>query len=296
METRSHPLWITKPSTAQPDFVSPSSAKTLVELFTQRCAADPEALAYAFLRDDLTITAQLSYANLAIEVRALARRIAGRTQPGDRVLLVYGPGLEVVRAFWACLHAGTIPVPAPSPDAVRLKRSLPRLLAIATDAQTALILTTAAIRDAASELSLPANLDLASAMASDIDQAAEGELPRIAPGDLAYLQYTSGSTSAPRGAMITHANVLANCKGLTANQEPDATSRSLSWLPYFHDYGLVHGIIWPFYAGMPAYLMSPVTFVRRPLRWLEAIAQFGISHSGAPNFGYAACVQALERS
>jgi len=110
---------------------------------------------------------------------------------------------------------------------------------------------------------------------------------------LAYLQYTSGSTATPRGVMVTHRNILAQCEAICAAGAVDGNSRSLCWLPYFHDYGLVHGILAPFYAGVPAYLMSPLTFLRRPLRWLDALGRFGITHSGAPNFAYDSCVKAL---
>ena len=95
--------------------------------------------------------------------------------------------------------------------------------------------------------------------------------------------------------MISHGNVLAHCKALSLAGAVSDGSRSLCWLPYFHDYGLLHGIIAPFYAGIPAYLMSPVTFLRRPLRWLEAVSRFGITHSGGPNFSYEACLRAVRQ-
>ncbi|BCA53183.1 putative Multi-domain non-ribosomal peptide synthetase [Nitrospira sp. KM1] len=112
---------------------------------------------------------------------------------------------------------------------------------------------------------------------------------------LAYLQYTSGSTSSPRGVMISHENVLSQCQSIIAVAGIDSESRSLCWLPYFHDYGLIHGIIAPFYAGIPALLMSSLTFLRRPLRWLDAIDRHHITHSGAPNFAYEHCVKALQK-
>jgi acyl-CoA synthetase (AMP-forming)/AMP-acid ligase II len=121
------------------------------------------------------------------------------------------------------------------------------------------------------------------------------ELPRPHDTTLAYLQYTSGSTATPRGVMITQENVLSHCLALSLVGETTDSSRSLCWLPYFHDYGLVHGILAPFYAGIPAYLMSPLTFLRRPLRWLEAVSRFEITHSGGPNFSYEACLRAVRQ-
>ena len=211
------------------------------------------------------------------------------------MVLVYGPGPDVVGAFWASLYAGVIPIPAPSPDAVRLKRSLPRLRAIAEDADVSVALTTTQIRDAARELALEQETGLVDWIDTDLaqDEIADIEAPARTAPELAYLQYTSGSTSRPRGVMLTHRNVLANCEGMSAVLRPDPDSRTLSWLPHFHDYGLMHGIIWPFFSGVPAYLMSPLTFLRRPLRWLEAVSRFAITFTGAPNFAYAACVRAL---
>lgn len=284
---------------AEPEEASRAGAQghapcTLVELFERRVTLSGDALAYSFVRDDLHVVAALSYAQLNVSARTLAGWLSRRTARGSRVLLVYAPGLEFVRAFWACVIAGMVPVPVSSPDPARLKSALSRLRAIGKDADASLVLTEPLLVNLA-----------ASAGSIDIDQwfateaiEEEGQTFAsidVAGSDVSYLQYTSGSTSSPRGVMITHANALANCAGLTAACIPDADSRLLSWLPHFHDYGLVHGILWPFFAGMPAYLMSPLTFLRRPLRWLEAIDRFDISFSGAPNFAYASCVQALAR-
>ncbi len=266
----------------------------LPSLFEWRTRQRPHDLAYVFVRSDLTIL-ELTYEQLRHRVCGLARRISRLTRPGDRVVLVYGPGPEVVSAFWACLYAGVIPIPAPSPDAVRLKRSLPRLRGIAEDADASVALTTTQIREAARDLALEQETGLVDWIATDLplEEVADVEPPARATPDLAYLQYTSGSTSRPRGVMLTHRNVLANCEGIAAVLRPDPDSRTLSWLPHFHDYGLVHGIIWPLFSGVPAYLMSPLTFLRRPLRWLEAVSRFAITITGAPNFAYAACARAL---
>ncbi len=121
------------------------------------------------------------------------------------------------------------------------------------------------------------------------------ELPRLKETALAYLQYTSGSTATPRGVMVSHGNVLSHCKAMSLAGGVSERSRSLCWLPYFHDYGLLHGILAPFYAGIPAYLMSPITFLRRPLRWLEAVSRFSITHSGGPNFSYESCLRAARQ-
>lgn len=275
----------------------PASIHSLADLFEFSCHQKPQELAYAFVRDTLEIESQLTYGELEHRVRSLASHLARRARPGTRALLLYPPGLDVSCAFWACICAGLVPVPAPAPDPVRRKHGLPRLRAIVEDAQVSLVLTTADIKTGSSELSITKDGSQIEWMATNqsYNQDDAVELPRLSETALAYLQYTSGSTASPRGVMVTHGNVLAHCKALSLAGGVSDRSRSLCWLPYFHDYGLLHGIIAPFYAGIPAYLMSPVTFLRRPLRWLEAVSRFAITHSGGPNFSYESCLRAARQ-
>jgi acyl-CoA synthetase (AMP-forming)/AMP-acid ligase II/acyl carrier protein len=160
-----------------------------------------------------------------------------------------------------------------------------------------LVLTSSGTETISSELSSAKDGSQIEWMATDqpYDQTSAVALPRLEESALAYLQYTSGSTATPRGVMVSHGNVLAHCKAMSLAGRVSDHSRSLCWLPYFHDYGLLHGIIAPFYAGIPAYLMSPVTFLRRPLRWLEAVSRFSITHSGGPNFAYESCLRAVRQ-
>ncbi|MBH0207102.1 MAG: AMP-binding protein, partial [Nitrospira sp.] len=269
---------------------------SLSDLFEFTCRRNPDALAYALVRDSLELESQLTYRQLERQVRSLAYRLAHEVKPGTRALLLYPPGLDVACAFWACLYAGLVPVPAPAPDPIRMKHSVPRLRNIIDDAQASLILTNSSIMALSSECALPKNVGPITWMAidhpvADATDSISIDMPRLDSSALAYLQYTSGSTASPRGVVISHGNVLAHCKALTLAGQVEDSSRSLCWLPYFHDYGLLHGIIAPFYAGIPAYLMSPITFLRRPLRWLDAVDRFAITHSGGPNFSYDACLR-----
>ncbi|MEO8338251.1 MAG: amino acid adenylation domain-containing protein [Nitrospirota bacterium] len=275
----------------------PPAVQSLADLFEFSCRRKPEDLAYAFVRDTLELESQLTYGELERTVHALAGHLARRARPGTRALLLYPPGLDVVCAFWACMYAGLVPVPAPAPDPVRQKHSLPRLRAIIEDAQASLVLTTTGIETVSSELSIAKDGSQIEWMATDqpYDQGDAAEWPRLKDTTLAYLQYTSGSTATPRGVMVSHGNVLSHCKALSLAGGVSDRSRSLCWLPYFHDYGLLHGIIAPLYAGIPAYLMSPVTFLRRPLRWLEAVSRLAITHSGGPNFSYESCLRAARQ-
>ena len=275
----------------------PPSNHSLADLFEFSCRRQPEELAYAFVRDTLELENQLTYGELERMVRSLAGHLARRVQPGMRALLLYPPGLDVACAFWACMCAGLVPVPAPAPDPVRRKHSLPRLRAIIEDAQVSFVLTTSGFATVSSELSMAKDGSQIEWMATDqpYDHLDAIEFPRLNETALAYLQYTSGSTATPRGVMVSHGNVLSQCKALSLAGGVSDCSRSLCWLPYFHDYGLLHGIIAPLYAGIPAYLMSPITFLRRPLRWLEAVSRFSITHSGGPNFSYESCLRAVRQ-
>lgn len=275
----------------------PLTIHNLSDLFEHRCRHQPEELAYALLRDNLEIESQLTYAQLEGTVHSLASQLAHMARPGTRALLLYPQGLDAACAFWACVCAGLVPVPAPAPDPIRRKHALPRLRSIIEDAQVSLILTTSSITALSSELAIADEAGPITWIATDQPHTSVDavELPRPHRNALAYLQYTSGSTAVPRGVMISQGNVLAHCRALSLAGGVADNSRSLCWLPYFHDYGLLHGIIAPFYAGIPAYLMSPVTFLRRPLRWLDAVSRFGITHSGGPNFSYEACLRAARQ-
>jgi amino acid adenylation domain-containing protein len=258
----------------------------------------PDAVAYAFIRDDLSLVDSLTRGQLAAQAAEWAVRIEQLTAPGDRVALVYPAGLDFVRAFWACLLCGRIAVPVPAPDPARFKHSVPRLRAVFEDAQASLVLSTAEMAEAATELHSKKTrwLVLENGRATsplDPTSSARERYLGVVGNSVAYLQYTSGSTGTPRGVMITHANVIAQCSSLKRAGSGDATSRLCLWLPHYHDYGLVFGVLLPPLVGATSYLMSPLTFLRRPLRWLGAIDRYRITHTGAPNFAYAACVRAL---
>ena len=274
------------------------SSNSLSQVFDQQCSTGNERLAYVFLRDDLSTTDSLTFSRLGVDCRALASRLAEVAPTGSRVLLAFPPGLDFVRAFWACSLAGHVAVPVPAPDPVRLLRAAPRLRGILEDTSAALVLSSDAVIEAARATLEPAMFALAPWMSLAELQAKTA--PESAPtlettGDkLAYLQYTSGSTMAPRGVRLTHAQVLANVAALNAAGHVIAESRVLTWLPHFHDYGLVHGVIAPLLAGATSWLMSPLVFLRRPLRWIEALSSLRITHSGAPASAYIACLRALD--
>jgi len=271
-----------------------SHAASLVEIACLRAATQPDARAYFFLKDGLTVDGWLTYGELDRAARAIAGFLRNRFEGGARVLLLYPPGLDFVRAFWGCLYAGVLAVPVPPLDPLRIKTSLPRIRSIAEDAHAACIL---APPHAVNKIDprnqwVPERDPLPWISLDEIGECwgERWEEPRLSPDHVAYLQYTSGSTSTPKGVMVTHGNLLHHAGYITDFGYYDSHSVTLSWMPHFHDYGLVKGILHPILAGIPAYLMPALAFLKRPIRWLQAIERYGITHSGGPNFAYAHCV------
>jgi amino acid adenylation domain-containing protein/non-ribosomal peptide synthase protein (TIGR01720 family) len=271
------------------------SAGTIVEILRRRAEVRPSDSAFSYLPDGPAQARSLTYGELEARAHAIASHLVEEGFRGERVLLLYPVGLEFVEAFFGCLLAGVVAVPAPPP---RGSRNLARLGAIAADAAARAALSPSSLlsRYLESSSSHPA-LNRLRWVATDL--LAAGAPSRLAdfshpPESVAYLQYTSGSTSEPKGVMIQHANIMANSEEIRLGFRHSRESRSLSWLPHFHDMGLVDGILQPVYSGFPAVLMSPASFLQTPARWLEAIARHRITHSGGPNFAYDLCSRRID--
>ncbi|HEV2707212.1 MAG TPA: amino acid adenylation domain-containing protein [Pyrinomonadaceae bacterium] len=268
--------------------------RTLVGLLRLRGHAASERVAYCFLSEGETQGESITYGELDRRAQSIAAVLQSMRAEGERALLLYPPGLDYIAAFWGCLYARVIAVPAYPPHANRRQR----LESIAADAQAALALTTSRILERASVR--PARkdgLDGLRWLATDrvaLDEHEQWREPESLDEEgLAYLQYTSGSTSAPKGVMVTHANVLHNSAYIHYGFAHTPESVALSWLPHFHDMGLLDGIIQPLYGGFPGLLMSPAAFLQRPLSWLENISRYRVTHSGGPNFAYDLCVRRI---
>ncbi|AGC44904.1 non-ribosomal peptide synthetase [Myxococcus stipitatus DSM 14675] len=270
----------------------------LVDLLSYRAQVRGDALLYRFLEsgDVDGPVEEWSYAKLDARARALGARLRASGATGERALLLYPPGMEFVAGFMGCLYGGVIAVPCYPPDPTRLERTLPRLRAIAQDCGARYVLTTQFIVDM-SELFKPQAPELAELewLASDSvpeDLAADWRRPELEGNTLAFLQYTSGSTGNPKGVMVSHANILHNEAFITRGFGLDASrSSGMGWLPMFHDMGLIGKVLQPLYLGFPCTLMSPISFLQRPLRWLEAISHYQATCSGGPNFAYDLCVR-----
>ncbi|HEX8185281.1 MAG TPA: amino acid adenylation domain-containing protein, partial [Blastocatellia bacterium] len=269
---------------------------TLPDLLRLRSLHEPEKRGYTFLADDEAPACYLTYKELDERARTIAAALKSLGVNKDRALLLYPPGLDFIAAFFGCLYAGIVAVPAYPPDPARPNRTLPRLQAIVADAQATVALTTSSyLTLAGGPLAEAAVLDKLSWLATDALPVSVGEWrePHSCESDLAFLQYTSGSTATPKGVMLTHENLLYNAGLVHSAFEHTPEDRYLSWLPTFHDMGFMAGVLEPLYAGLPVVLMSPVSFLRRPLRWLQAISRYKASVSGGPNFAYDLCVRKI---
>lgn len=267
--------------------------RTLVELLRRRATDGPEQGGYTFLSDNKDETIQFGYAELDRQARAIAALLQTQQAMGERALLLYPPGLDFIAAFFGCLYAGIVAVPAYPP---RQNRTLLRLQAIAQDAQATTVLTTTAILSKVEPLlsQVPGLMTLRWIASDDLASGLENDWREPAgmrSSTLAFLQYTSGSTGMPKGVMLSHGNLLSNASLIYRAVEHTPTDKYVSWLPTFHDMGFMAGVLQPLYGGLAVVLMSPASFLQSPIRWLEAISQYQGTTSGAPNFAYDLCVR-----
>ena len=269
--------------------------ETLICQLQALARTHPNLRGHTFLTDGTTEGATLTYAQLDRQSREIAVMLQRILNPGDRVLLMYPPGLEFVSAFFGCLYAGVIAVPAYPPQATRPERSMPRLRAIAKEAGALAILCTEKTEVGLSSLFhlVPEFAELP-VLATDhygLEMIDDWQPPKIKPNSIAFLQYTSGSTAAPKGVAVTHANILHNLACIEQLSEHDVETVMVSWLPTYHDMGLFAGVLFPLFKGCPSYLMAPATFLQRPIRWLQAISHFRGTNSGGPDFAFELCVE-----
>ena len=252
--------------------------QTVVDLLRYRAQTQANQTAYIFLKNGELAPTPLTYAELAEKAEAIATHLAPYTH--ERALLIYSyeSGLEFITAFYACLCAGVIAVPCHPP---RNQQDFTDLQARLTSAQAKLILTEAALH---SKLHLLAPQHWI--ISDRVDEARRSPLPTVTPESLAFLQYTSGSTGIPKGVMVTHSCIRSNQKTLEIAFGSNSQTISVGWLPLFHDMGLIGNVLQPLHLGIPSILMSPLAFIQKPIRWLQALSHYQATTSGAPNFAY----------
>lgn len=266
-------------------------AQTLVDVVRHHSAARGEERALTFLQDGVNEAGSLTYAALDREARSIAAWLKTENLDGRRALLIFPSGLEFVTAFLGCLYAGVIPVPVNPP---RLNRKAHRLRAIVGDAGVAVALTTTRMQDRMRPMLAEAamgSLRIAPVDARPVNMESRWEPSPLAGHSLAFLQYTSGSTSQPKGVMVSHRNLLANHRMIQQAFGQTKKTRILTWLPLFHDMGLIGNVLQALYLGVECFIIPPEIFLMKPVCWLEAISRHRATFSGAPNFAYELCAQ-----
>lgn len=273
----------------------------ILDVIERHAEKDPDALAYRFLPtgDVDDAVESLTRGELVTRAHALAGRIAARCAPGDRALVLLPQGLDMLVAFFACLAAGVVPALMAPPETARVERSLTRLARIvAASGATAVLTTDALLRAAAPHGHEAPDLAALAWIAADgLHDAPPDALRRRAPprpDGLAFLQFTSGSVGAPRGVMVTHGSLLANLEMMCHGWAIRGPTHGVSWLPLFHDMGLIGAAFVLPFTGGSCTLMSPGAFIHKPARWLRAISHYGATFGGAPCFAYERCVRRVD--
>ncbi|MFC9954700.1 AMP-binding protein, partial [Streptomyces prasinus] len=267
----------------------PAPAGTFTDLVRERAADDPDRAAFSFVHRHGGDRDRLSRAGLDARARSVAAHLQDRGLTGERVLVLLAPGLDYIAAFLGCLYAGATAVPLSPPPRVRHSA---RHAAVLADAGAAAVL---ADEDGAS-IAPYLTGDRTAQLISPTDPMPDADAwrrPEIGSDTVAFLQYTSGSTGSPKGVMVTHGNLLANSREIQRTFGTGPHSHAVSWLPPYHDMGLIGGILQPLYAGSTATLMSPFSFATSPRMWLELMSREGARVGGGPNFAYDLCVDRL---
>ncbi|MEQ1778776.1 MAG: amino acid adenylation domain-containing protein [Nitrosomonas sp.] len=265
----------------------------LVAVLSYQAQLNPDGLAYIFLSDGENQEQSINYGQLEAQAKAIAAELQKLGMQGERALLLYPAGLDYITAFFGCLYAGVIAVPAYPPS----RHHLHRLKAIIHDATPSVVLTTEELRER-----LHKNHDktweydgltwLATNALADSNCDAWISY-KVETENLAFLQYTSGSTGNPKGVMVSHRNLMANQRIIQQAFAHTPDTVVVGWLPLYHDMGLIGNILQPLYLGATAILMSPLTFLEKPIRWLQAISKYRATTSGGPNFAYELCIRKL---
>jgi len=273
----------------------PHDSANFADCLAHHARQTPEALAYRFLRDGNEDELLLDYAGLEQRARAVAAELQQGCAQGSRVLLLLAPGFDYIAAFFGCLKAGMVAVPAYPPSTSKI---LDRLDAIIRDCQPAAALTSREHLDAVHQRLQQAAPGARLLAAEDIaaERASAWQAVAVAREDLAFLQYTSGSTGDPKGVMISHANLLHNSATIQRHFDNRRDSHVVSWLPPYHDMGLIGGILQSAFVGCATTLLSPIHFLQRPVRWLRAISRYRATASGGPNFAFELCVRKIKDS
>ncbi|MEV0763709.1 fatty acyl-AMP ligase [Nocardia sp. NPDC050435] len=258
------------------------------DILARRAADEPDRIAYIFLDDNGAEHTTTTYRELHEQAMAVARLLRSRCAPEDRALLVFPQCVEFIAAYFGCLYANIVAVPVNPPRRGRVQDAT---RAIVADCAPTAVLTTGGLLETLRPVLEPLCTARQWLAVDELSTADTAFTPAAAdPDSVAFLQYTSGSTSTPKGVMVTHRNLVANEEMIRRSFGHDRHSTVVGWAPFFHDQGLIGNVLQPVYVGATCIQMSPAAFIRRPLRWLEAISNYRAHTSGGPNFAFDACV------
>jgi len=272
---------------------------SLVDMLRRLAEEQPNQLAYRYLNDGEYDEVVMTYEDLDRRARSIAALLQSSAKAGDRALLIFPPGLDFIAAYCGCLYAKILAIPVYYPHPARPEKNLSIILRIAADAKPTVALLTSPLCDVIkSRKEIADEFVHIKLLATDNDKindwADQWKQPETGKNDLAFLQYTSGSTSIPKGVMISHGNLLHNLGLIEKCFGQSNKSHAVIWLPPYHDMGLIGGILQPLYTGYPATLLSHMMFLQRPIRWLQSISRFHATTSGGPNFAYDLCVKKIK--
>ena len=271
-----------------------TQATSIVELLRSKASLHPDRVVYRFLQDGDSQELPITYEELDRAAREIAAHLQHMGMSGERALLMYPPGLDYIKAFYGCLYAGVVAVPVYPP---RKSRNMLRLQSIVSDAQTGLIMTTQQFQSKI-EMQYASETGSTSMRWLSTDALQEERVeqwvdPQVNEETLAFLQYTSGSTSAPKGVMVSHGNVLHNELLNATCFHVTEESVLCCWMPMYHDMGLIGTILMTVYVGATAILLTPIDFLQQPFRWLKAISKYRVTYSGGPNFAFDLCIRKI---
>jgi len=272
-------------------------AISVVDLLRRRVEQMPDKRAFTFLLDGDDDERHFTYGELDLKARGIACYLQRQGFEGERALLMYAAGDTFLPAFFGCLYAGVVAVPLYPP---RRNQNPGRLEPIIESATPRVLMADGRALHMISNRIAGGRLEALHHFATDrVDASACAEewSPPVLDGDsLCYLQYTSGSTGDPKGVMVSHGNLLRNSLDLDRGFNHDDESVLVTWLPTFHDLGLIYGAVQPVYKGIPCVMLSAAHFLQHPIRWLRAISRYRGTHSAAPNFAYGLCVKRISEA
>jgi acyl-CoA synthetase (AMP-forming)/AMP-acid ligase II len=288
-----HSSRIARSASSRREFKSALMGKShpsLVHALESLSSNIPTDIAYTFLPEGEDEELNITFRELEMRAKAVAARLQQLAHRGDRAALVYESSLEYIVALVGCFYAGIVAVPVYPPDPMRIRRTGARLRAILQDSQSNIVLTSSnEAQRFGSYLEQAGHVVITDEISAE--DSVEYRRPEIGPDTLALLQYTSGSTGRPRGVMLTHANLMFNFEHIKKFDEPDAVA--VSWLPMYHDMGLIGLVLQVLQSGRRTVLMSPLSFVKRPVRWLKAISKYRAYATSGPSFAYDLCAQKI---